>query len=95
MPWTLQLPDGTVVLSNRFGCGPFDDCQSYVRVQLPQGVEIEDVYNAGRGATPQRFWQYAFALWSGQRSHTIGVRWAPTEKGAAAMIASLGRNLKP
>jgi hypothetical protein len=26
----LQLPDGTVVLSNRFGNGPFDDCQPFV-----------------------------------------------------------------
>jgi hypothetical protein len=94
MPWSLQLPDETVVLSNRFGCGPFDDCQPFVRVQLPQGVEIEGVYNAARGARPQRYWLYAFALWRGQRSHTIGVRWAPTEKGAAAMIASLSRTIK-
>lgn len=94
MPWSLQLPDGTVVLSNRLGPGPFDDCQPFVRVQFPQGAEIEDVYNAARGATPQRYWLYAFALWRGQRSHTIGVRWAPTEKGAAAMIASVARTIK-
>ena len=93
MPWSLQLPDGTVVLSNRFGHGLFDDCQSFVCVQLPQGVEIEGVYNAARRATPQRYWLYAFALWRGQRTHTIGVRCAPTEKGAAAMIASLARTL--
>jgi hypothetical protein len=94
MPWSFQLPDGTVALSNRFGCGPFDDCQPYVRVQLPQAVEIEGVYNAARGAAPQRYWVHAFALCRGQRSHTIGVRWAPTERGAAAMIPSLARTIK-
>ena len=55
MPWSLQLPDGTIVLSNRFGCGPFDDCQPYFRVQLPQGVEIEGVApaHAGGDGNPQ------------------------------------------
>jgi hypothetical protein len=43
MPEPLQLPDGSVVLSNRFGHGPFKDFQPYVRVVLPQSVEIEGV----------------------------------------------------
>jgi hypothetical protein len=30
MPEPLQLPDGTVVLSNRFGHGPFKDFQPFV-----------------------------------------------------------------
>jgi hypothetical protein len=93
MPEPLQLPDGTVVLSNRFGHGPFKDFQRFVRVVLPQGVEIEGVYEAAHGITPPRYWLYAFALWQGQRSHTIGVRWAPTES-AAAMIASLARTIE-
>lgn len=93
MPEPLQLPDGTVVLSNRFGHGPFFDCQSYVRVVLPQGVEIEGIYNAARGARRERYMLYAFALWNGHRSHTIGMRWAPTEKGAKAIIASLARTI--
>ena len=53
MPEPLQLPDGTVVLSNRFGHGPSDD-QSFVRVVLPQGEEIEGVYEAATGIRPLR-----------------------------------------
>ena len=49
--------------SATFGRGPFDVCQSYVRVQLPQRIEIEGIYNAARGVTAQRCWRYAFALW--------------------------------
>jgi hypothetical protein len=44
MPQPLQLPDGTVLLSNRFGHGPFEDFQRFVRVVVPQGIEIEGVY---------------------------------------------------
>jgi hypothetical protein len=91
MPLPIQVPYGTVVLSNRFGDGPFEDCQQFIHVRLPQGVEIEGIYSAARGMHPQRFWLYAFALWQGQRSHTIGQRWAPTEKGAVVMLASLAR----
>jgi hypothetical protein len=40
MPQRLQLPEGSVVLSNRFGHGLFNDCPRFVRVQLPQGVAI-------------------------------------------------------
>jgi hypothetical protein len=94
MPLPLQLPDGTVVLSNRFGHGPFADCQPFVRVQLPQGVEIEGVFRADYGIQPPQYWLHVFALSDGQRSHTIGVRWAPTEKGAKAMIASLARTIE-
>ena len=90
----LQLPDGTVVLSNRFGCGPFKDFQPFVRVVLPQGVEIEGVYEAAHGRQPPRVWLHAFALYDGQRSHTVGMRWAPTEQGAKALIASLARTIK-
>jgi hypothetical protein len=39
-----QPLDGIVVLSNRFGHGPFKDFQPFVRVVLPQGIEIEGVY---------------------------------------------------
>jgi len=94
MAQTLQLPDGSIVLSNRFGDGPFEDGQPFVRVRLPQDVEVEGVYNAAHGVQPQRYWLYAFALWHGQRSHTIGVRWAPTEKGAMAMLASMSRVIR-
>src|SRR5688572_18619115 len=90
----LQLPDGTVVLSNRFGHGPFKDFQPFVRVILPQGVEIEGVYEAASGIHPPRYWLHAFALLHGQRAYTVGMRWAPTEKGAKAMIASLARTIK-
>jgi hypothetical protein len=83
MPLPIQVPHGTVVLSNRFGDGPFEDCQQFIQVVLPHGVEIEGVYNAARGVLPERFWLYAFALWHDQRSHTIGQRWAPTEKAAS------------
>jgi hypothetical protein len=38
MPKPLQLPDGSVVVSNRFGNGPFDDFQHFVRVIFPQCV---------------------------------------------------------
>jgi hypothetical protein len=69
--------------------------QPFVRVILPQGVEIEGVYEAACGIHPPRYWLYAFALWEGQRSHTIGMRWAPTEQGAKAMIASLARRIRP
>lgn len=93
MPLPIQVPDGTAVLCNRFGDGPFEDCQRFIQVVLPQGVEIEGIYNAARGAQPQRFWLYAIALRQGQRSHTIGQRWAPTEKGAMAMLASLARTV--
>jgi hypothetical protein len=89
----LQLSDGTTVRSNRFGSGPFEDFEQFVRVLLPQGVEIEGVYAAPRGLQPGRYWFYCFALWRGQRSHTIGVQWVPMEKGAAAMIASLARTM--
>jgi hypothetical protein len=41
MALPIQVPEGTVVLSNRFGDGPFEDCQQFVQVKLPQGVEIE------------------------------------------------------
>jgi hypothetical protein len=54
MPLPIQVPDGTVVLSNRFGDGPFDDCPQFIQVVLPQGVETEGVYNecgAGSAAT--------------------------------------------
>jgi hypothetical protein len=40
MPLPIQLPDGSVVLSNRFGHGPFDDCQPFVRIVLPPGVRL-------------------------------------------------------
>ena len=93
MPKVLQLPEGTTVLSNRFGSGPFENYERFVRVLLPQGVEIEGVYTAAKAVLPERYWLYCFALWRGQRSHTIVVRWAPTEKGAAAMIASLARTM--
>ena len=66
MPQPVQLPDGSIVLSNRFGDGPFEDCQRFVRVRLPQGVEIEGVFNAGRGPRPPRYWLYAFALFTGK-----------------------------
>jgi hypothetical protein len=95
MARVLQLPDGTTVLSNQFGSGPFEDFERFVRVVVPQGVELEGVYTALKGAQPERYWLHCFALWRGQRSHTIGVRWAPTEKGAAAMIASLARTIAP
>lgn len=72
MPLPIQLPDGSVVLSNRFGDGPFEDCQRFVDVVLPQGVEIEGVYSAARNAWPERYRLYAFAHWRGQRSHTVG-----------------------
>ena len=62
MPLPIQVPDGTVVLSNRFGDGPFADCQQFIQVVLPQGVEIEGVYNAGRGVPPQRYWQSDFLI---------------------------------
>jgi hypothetical protein len=52
------------------------------------------VYNAAYGVQPERFRLYAFSLVDGQRSHTIGVRWAPTEKGAKAMLASLARTIR-
>ena len=78
MPLLLQLPDGTVVLSYRFGHGPFEDFQPYVRVVLPQGVEIEGIYEAASGIHAPRYWLCAFALQQGQRSHTVGVRFAPT-----------------
>ena len=94
MPEPLQLPDGTVVLTNRFGHGPFKDFQPFVRVILPQDVEIEGFYEAASGIHPPRYWLYLFALQQGQRSHTIGMRWAPTEKGAKAMIASLARTVE-
>jgi hypothetical protein len=54
MPEPLPLPDGSVVLSNRFGHGPFKDFQRFVRVVLPQGVEIEGVYKAAQGIHPPR-----------------------------------------
>jgi hypothetical protein len=82
------------VLSNRFGHGPFKDFQRFVRVLLPQGVEIEGIYEAAHGIHPPWYWLHASALHNGQRSHTIGMRWAPTEKGARAMIASLARTIK-
>lgn len=94
MPQPLQLPGGSIVLSNRFGDGPFEHGQQFVRVILPQAVELEGVYNAARGVQPERYQLYAFALHHGQRSHTIGVRWAPTEKGAKAMLASLARTIR-
>ena len=93
MPLPIQVPDGTVVLSNRFGDGPFEDCQQFIHVRLPQSIEIEGVYNAW-GMQPQRFWLYAIALWHGQRSHTIRQRWAATEKGEMAMLASLARTIE-
>ena len=65
MPEPLQLPDGTVVLSNRFGDGPFKDCQPFVRVVLPQGVEIEGVYKAAHGIQLPRYWLHVFALSAG------------------------------
>jgi hypothetical protein len=43
MPEVLQLPDGTKVFSNRFGNGPFQNCERFVNVVLPQGVEIEGI----------------------------------------------------
>ena len=46
----LQLPPGSVVLSNRFGDGPFHDCERFVGVVLPQGIEIEAVPNAASAA---------------------------------------------
>jgi hypothetical protein len=55
MPLPIQVPDGTVVLSNRFGDGPFGDCQQFIQVLLPKGVEIEGVYNAARGMHLQRY----------------------------------------
>jgi hypothetical protein len=94
MPDLLQLPDGTRVLSNRFGCGPFKDFQPFVKVVLPQGVEIEGVYKAAHGIHPPRYWLHVSALHDGQRSHTICMRWAPTEQGAKALIASLARTIK-
>jgi hypothetical protein len=93
MPLPLQLPSGSVVLSNRFGEGPFADCECFVRVLLPQGVEVEGVYNAPRGVQPERYWLYCFALRRGEPSHTVGQRWAPSEKGAAAMLASVARTI--
>jgi hypothetical protein len=48
MPLPLQLPEGSVVLSHRFGDGPFR-----LRTIRPRraaaGIEIEGVYNAPRG----------------------------------------------
>jgi hypothetical protein len=94
MPLPLQLPEGSVVLSNRFGDGPFEDCARFVRVALPQGIEIEGVYNAPRGVQPERYWLYLFVLRNGDRAWTRGQRWAPTEKGAAALLASLARTIR-
>jgi hypothetical protein len=94
MPLPLQLLQGSIVLSNRFGHGPFEDCQRFVRVVLPQGVEIEGVYNAPPHSWPQRFILHASALKNGERSHTVATRWAPTEKGAMAMLASLARTIR-
>jgi hypothetical protein len=45
-PQPLQLPPGSIVLRNRFGDGPFEDCERFVRVVLPQGIEI-GVYDGG------------------------------------------------
>jgi hypothetical protein len=94
MPLPIQLPEGSIVLSNRFGDGPFEDCQHFVRVVLPQGVEIDGIYNAAHKAWPQRFVLHASALKNGERSHTVGIRWAPTEKGAMAMLASVARTIR-
>ena len=52
MPLPIQILDGTVVLSNRFGDGPFEDCQQFIQVRLPQGVEIEGIYNAASANSP-------------------------------------------
>jgi hypothetical protein len=93
MPLPIQVPDGTVVLSNRFGDGPFEDCQQFTQVRLPQGIEIEGIYNAAHGAQPQRFWLYAIALWHGQRSYTIGQRWAPRRHGDAGESGSNHRSV--
>ena len=49
-----QLPDGTVVLSNRFGHARFADCQRLVRVVMPHGVAIEGIDNAARGSYRER-----------------------------------------
>lgn len=89
-----ELPDGTVVLSNRFGHGPFKDFQRYVLVVPPQGVEIEGIYEAAHRIHPPRYWFHASALHDGQRSHAIWMRLAPTEQGAKAMIASLARTIE-
>jgi hypothetical protein len=60
-----------------------------------KGVEIEGVYCAARNAWPEWYYRlYAFALWRGQRSHTVATRWAPTEKGAMAMLASMARTIR-
>src|SRR5262245_45261767 len=90
MPLPLELPEGSVVLSNRFGDGLFQDCERFVCVVLPQGIEIEGVYNAPRGVQPERFWLYMFVLRNGERSWTRGQRWASNEKGAAALLDQLG-----
>jgi hypothetical protein len=94
VPLPLQLPEGSVVLSNRFGDGPFHDCERFVRVVLPQGIEIEGVYNAPRGVQPGRYWLYMFVLRNGERSWTRGQRWASSEKGAKALLASLSRTIR-
>jgi hypothetical protein len=83
MPLPLQLPPGSIVLNNRFGDGPFEDRQRFVDLVLPQGVELEGVYNAARGKQPPRFWLYAFALWHGQRSHKVGYAGDQRRRGKA------------
>ena len=40
-------------LSNRFGDGPYAECQQFIQVVLPQGVEIEGTYNAARSMLSQ------------------------------------------
>jgi hypothetical protein len=92
MPLPLQLPEGSVVLSNLFGDGPFHDCERFVRVVLPQGIEIEGVYSAPHGVQPERFWLYIFAV-KGKCVWTRGQRWASSEKGAKALLASLSRTV--
>jgi hypothetical protein len=80
-------------LSNRFGDGPFHDCERFVRVRLSQGIEIEGVYNAPRGVQPARYWLYCFVLRKGKIAWTIRHRCAPIEKGAKALLASLARTI--
>jgi len=61
---------------------------------LPQGIEIEGVYNASRGVQPERFWLYIFVLRNGEPAWTRGQRWASSERGAKALLASVARTIR-
>jgi hypothetical protein len=93
MPLPLQLPNGSVVLSNRFGDGPFADCERFVRVVLPKGIEIEGVYNGQRGVRPARYWLYMFVLRNGERSWTRGQRRHRARRARRAFLTSVARTI--